>query len=253
MFAAVDASASSTFDEALAVELSASSVGSQFPVDPHASRGAPRREARASTSSTFRAREARKRRVVGLIARRLAIPRRSPRVAWGPAPGGSRLGLLYFRRKAKRRVVGLMRRLAIPRRSPRVAWGPAPGGSRLGLLYFRRKAKRRVVGLMRRLAIPRRSPRVAWGPAPGGSRLGLLYFRRKAKRRVVGLMRRLAIPRRSPRVAWGPAPGGSRRYPRISPIRWRLCTSDSRSASSGPSMSRAETMPTGRPFSTTGT
>src|SRR5438552_4995937 len=43
------ASASSTFDEKRNVGLSASSVDSQFPVDPHATRGAPRREARAAT------------------------------------------------------------------------------------------------------------------------------------------------------------------------------------------------------------
>jgi len=43
------ASASFTGDEISIAELSASCRDSQFPVDPHASRGAPRREARAAT------------------------------------------------------------------------------------------------------------------------------------------------------------------------------------------------------------
>src|SRR2546430_271631 len=49
---------------------SAASVDSQFPVDPHASRGAPRREARAATRNS-----------------------RSIPATRGPSPGGSRRGL----------------------------------------------------------------------------------------------------------------------------------------------------------------
>jgi hypothetical protein len=71
---------------------SASSVDSQFPVDPHASRGA--------TGDA------------GWLARRPLSPEQ---------------GIDMLR-------VGLKRRLAIPRRSPRFAWGPSPGGSRRYIL-----------------------------------------------------------------------------------------------------------------------
>ena len=102
-------------------------VDSQFPVDPRATHGAPRRDARASASSTF---DETLTVESSASLRRLAIPRRSPCYARGPAPGGSRLGLLYDQRNISYRVVGLKRRLAIPRRSPCCARGPAPGGSR---------------------------------------------------------------------------------------------------------------------------
>ncbi len=61
------ASASFTVNTKATVELSASSVDSQFPVDPHASRGAPRRVARAATRSCVRS---------GRWPRRSSCPRR---------------------------------------------------------------------------------------------------------------------------------------------------------------------------------
>src|SRR6202165_3755194 len=160
------------------------------------------------------------------------------------------------------RVVGRQRRLAIPRRSPRFAWGPSPGGSRRYSQFpvdphALRGAPRREARAATRnspsiptlcvgplagrlaplLAIPRRSPRFAWGPSPGGSRRYSQFpvdphALRGAPRREARAATRnspsiptlcvgplagrlaplLAIPRRSPRFAWGPAPGGSRRY-----------------------------------------
>src|SRR6266480_2883035 len=106
-------SASFTFDETLTVELSASCRGSQFPVDPHASRGAPRPVARASASFTFD-----ETLIVELSASSVGsqFPV-DPKLRRGPCREGSRLGLLHVRRNLNRRVVGLKRRLAIPRRS----------------------------------------------------------------------------------------------------------------------------------------
>src|SRR5438034_4527089 len=62
-------------------------VDSQFPVDPRATHGAPRRDARAATRNSP------------------SIPLRG----WLATSGGSRLGLLYSRRDIDCRVVGLKR------------------------------------------------------------------------------------------------------------------------------------------------
>ena len=138
-------SASSTFDEVSIAALSASCVDSQFPADP-ASR-VPRPVARDATRNSP-------------CRLRTSIASDPNRVSPGFPPPGSHPRAIRAGGPAP--PYGVI--------SPRFARGPAPGGSRLGLLDVQRNFNRRVVGLKPRLAIHRRSPRFAWGPAPGGSR-----------------------------------------------------------------------------------
>src|SRR5438132_991801 len=63
------------------------------------------------------------------LLRRLAIPLRSPRFAWGPAPGSSRRGLRYERAASSIELSASCVDSQFPV-DPTLRVGPAPGGSR---------------------------------------------------------------------------------------------------------------------------
>src|SRR5450631_3999682 len=92
-------------------------------VDPHATRGAPRRVARAAASLDGRVNWF----VSGRPPRVDSPCRRSPCYAWGPAPGGSRGGLLGRSRQLVCLGSAAQGRLALPsipmlRVGPRAGW-----------------------------------------------------------------------------------------------------------------------------------
>src|SRR5438128_5973129 len=135
----------------------------------------------------------------------IAIPRRSPRFAWGPSPGSRVAASLDALHNAK----GGASASAPTRNSPSIPTlcvGALAGLSRRGLLGRPTQCQGRSVGLRADSQFPvdphalRGGPRRALASRPPWTP----YTMPRAERRPP---RRLAIPRRSPRFAWGPSPG----------------------------------------------